>query len=271
MAIQVIPDVREHANVVEDTNGITVVRGFQVNGLTPGSGTLLEAMSASGVPQYGDPHPDRPDIYVARREPKPYLNANDQAWVIVQYRPSDLSNIQSPIVRFTGTTREVQTSFDADGVRIQVAYDPKITNGDGPDPITPANSRTGRVGGHKAFGVLTVDQIVYEDPSPKMVFLNTINSSNVPRTSRSGAGGCGTYTIEKQLYRSGWREHWEIELDGDLYSKAAVWRDLNGEIPENVYGGLPIDKSQEAIFNAVTIARVNGEMDFNAIGLPTGF
>lgn len=277
MPIEIKQDLIEHASCTEDANGITIVRGHLVSGLPVGSGTLLVARVAVDstdpgkfIRKWGDPHPDDPTICVARIEPKPFAKSKDQAIVLETYRPPDLGNIQSPIVRFTGTTREVTTSFDADGVRIQVVYDPKITNGDFPNKVTPANSRTGRVSAHKAFGVLTVDQIVYNDPSAKMVYLNTINSSNF-RGYPKWSWWVRCITIEKQLYRSGWREHWEIELDGDLYTKVAVWRDLNGEIPSNIYGGLPIDKRRDDAFNGVTIVRVNGQKDLNAIGLPTGF
>jgi hypothetical protein len=279
MAIQVIPDIRKMARVTQDVDGILIERGFHVTGLTPGASILVDALVAvdaadpnKRIPTYGEPHPDprMANLYVARIEPMPFLDSNDQAFVKVSYRPPDLSNVNSPIVRFVGTTRETNVNFDVDGKLIKVAYLPKAGKTIPADKMKMSNTKGGRVSAPKAFGVLTVDRIVYEDPSPRLAYMNAINSTPF-RGYPKWSWWVRNIVIAKEVYRSGYREHWEIELDGDLYTKVAVFRMLDGEIPMDVHDGAPVDRSVAGPLNGATVVRVNSQKDFNQIGLPLGF
>ncbi len=235
-----------------------MIENYHVTELS-GLNIQYDALSASGLPAYGQPHDTIPNVWVNRRAPKPFQKSRSEVQVEIQYGPPNLGDTPETIVRFNGTTRETRTSYDRDRQLIKVNYTP--TGGSAlPEQI-------GQVRGSKALGVLTFDYVVPTDPSGLLVYLNKVSSA----PWRGGAAYtwfCSDMQIEKVLYRPGWRLHLAFQYDEETFIPTAAYRLLTGVIPKDI--DTPIVKTN-LTGNGWTNPKINGETDFTTLALPTTF
>jgi hypothetical protein len=272
MAITISEELIEGASVVEDSTGLTVVRHFVVYGLTTGRRLLIDALTAvdsanatKKIPEYNEPHPDIDTVFASKIEPKAFLNSRTDAHVYVTYRPLqfDLGSSSSPIVTFYGSTREVVTNIDAQGRTIKVGYTPSTAGSGYPRQV-------GLVTGTKAIGLLTFDFVSYNSPDGLASNLNKINS-RAWRGYGKYAWLCSTVEIEKIKFRPGWHIRMGFQLDPELFSKVAFYRLQNGVIPNDVPDAIDKTRPNMAGIQGFSVVLVNGETDFNSIGLIAGF
>lgn len=121
------PDLIESSGLVESSDGIQLTRTYVVTDLFEGNASqrLYRALT-SGVPRYGDPHPDVPGVTASSIQIEPASHKTFR--VLVTYTPPD------PAAEVDGPIREIEmgvalttedTSRDRDGnlMVIQVYYE----------------------------------------------------------------------------------------------------------------------------------------------------
>jgi hypothetical protein len=258
-----ITAIIEGSTVVEDQNGLTIVERIHVSGLS-GQYVLLQAKANCGV-AYGQAHPEAtPQVFAQRIEPKPFGNSRTEAWVDVTYKPPNFGDIiNDTLVRFHGTTRPVRTAvFDRDGEPIVAKY----TSGEPPNEIEH-KPQVVMITDDKAYGILTFDRFSFSLPNNALSLLNRLNAS-------AWNGGapftwwCRDIQFEKMLYRSGYREHYAFEYDPETHIKSAVWRNIHGDIPEDID-----DNPDRTVLegNGWVNPRTKYTGNFNILGLPAVF
>ena len=91
MSLHITEDLVLGASYKFTKTGPTLVRLFDVAGLTPGKQTLAQAASAvdavsnARIPRYGEPHPAVPNLYAIEIEAEPVSGSRTAARVKVQY------------------------------------------------------------------------------------------------------------------------------------------------------------------------------------------
>ena len=128
--IHLTEDLVLGARFTLDKAGGSLVRLFDVTGLTPGIDTLAQAAiaqdGASGVriPAYGDPHPAVPGLFVNHVEAQPVSNARTSARVTVRYATPEAESVPNAVgIRITGSSRAKYVGNDpADGSPWIVKY-----------------------------------------------------------------------------------------------------------------------------------------------------
>lgn len=91
MPLRITEDLVLGASYKYTKTGPTLVRLFDVAGLTPGKQTLaqaaaaVDAVSNARIPRYGDPHPAVPNLYAIEIEAEPISGAPTAARIKVNY------------------------------------------------------------------------------------------------------------------------------------------------------------------------------------------
>lgn len=110
--------------------GGSLLRLFEVTGLTPGRDTLAQAAGAqdsatgSTIPRYGDPHPSAPGLFVAQIEAEPIKNSRTAARISVRYATPEASSVPNVVrVAIRGSSRaKIISTSAADGSALVVKY-----------------------------------------------------------------------------------------------------------------------------------------------------
>ena len=135
--LQITEDLVLGARFTVDRSGGTLVRLFEVTGLTPGRDTLAQAasgqdgVSGSVIPRYGDPHPAVPGLFVAQVEAEPVKNSRTAARVIVKYSSPEFGSVPNVVrIAISGSSRsKLISKSPADGSLLLVKYtDPSGNN-----------------------------------------------------------------------------------------------------------------------------------------------
>jgi hypothetical protein len=253
----------EEQTCFEDDNGLVATRVFGVTGITSITGALIQARTATGVPVYGETHPDAPDIVCRRITPKPWAGkSRTDAKVICEYRAPDFGAAVSPVIRINGLTRDVPTNFAYDGKPIKPEYFPA---GGG------TLSGIATVIAPQAFIVLEYELLLPQKPSV-LTYLNKINSSQF-QIGGKWMWWCSELDIEKELYRGQFHCHFVFQFNEKTWIKPAVYTDpITGYPPDD------IEPNPDYTITGTVGGRggwrnvpVNGEANFNALNLPLAF
>lgn len=131
MAVQI--DFIEGAELSEDENGYKATRIALVTGLQPTTHkALFIALTQTGLPKFGDPHPSIPGISCVSRACK-YEGGNDKVRVTLEYAVPQPSQTPTPppspgqtgsqsTIRVGGSTQRTTTQKDAFGANIVVSH-----------------------------------------------------------------------------------------------------------------------------------------------------
>ncbi len=240
--------------------GRELKRVFFVEGLTSGSDTLIQAAAASGIPAFASLHPDDPNIIADDFDVEPWpATSKTSAKVTVLYHFVTLSPTFQPVIEFNATSIIEATNYDSDGNTILVAYTPP--GGEEVDEI-------GQVTHNRPIGILTIERVEYEDPTPRLDYFGKLNSATFwgqdPWTWR-----ITDIIIRKLLYTSGFNVKYTFEWDPKTHRKTAIYRDnLTGDIPFDV------DTNPDRTIdsgNGWTNFWVDDEIDYAGLSLPDGF
>jgi hypothetical protein len=243
--------------------GGTLLRVFDVSGLTPGRDTLAQAAvatdSTSGarIPRYGDAHPAVYGLYVIALDAEPIQNSRTTARVTVKYGSPELGPVPNAVqIAITGSNARKLTSVNPDGSPMLVKY----TDPDG-------NVLQDRL----QVPVLSPNTILQftrlEPASPLRLstkFRRTVNSS-------SWQGGdaktwlCRAIDGRSQANLSRYEVRYIFEYDPDGWSRLEYFVDrYSGKIPDDVKVSPNNDKGVATILPYLT-------RDFAQLGLPNAF
>jgi hypothetical protein len=128
--IQITEDLVLAARFTLDHSGGSLLRLFEVTGLTPGRDTLAQGAAAfdgnsgSGIPRYGDPHPAVPGLFVVEIDAEPIKNSRTGAHVKVKYAAPEASSVPNVVrIAIGGSSRSKLISRNpADGSPLMVKY-----------------------------------------------------------------------------------------------------------------------------------------------------
>ena len=127
--IQITEDLVLGARFTVDMNGGTLLRLFEVTGLTPGVDTLARAAAAqdgsSGafIPRYGEAHPAVAGIFVNHIDAQPLKNSRTAARVLVRYAPPEAGAANSIRIAIVGSSRsKIISRNPGDGSLLNVRY-----------------------------------------------------------------------------------------------------------------------------------------------------
>lgn len=257
----VIEDLVISAQRKVDINGVTRRRIHYVDSLDPTGNVFQNAEAAIGI-FYGYPHPQEPSVFATEIIQEPWKNSRTQVRQTVTYRTPDFSNVVSPKVSFTATTRDVETNFDIDGKKITVDYTVNSQAGGPPQSVT----QVGLVSGLKACGIYEVEMEVGTIPTYGLQVINCLNSS----TWNGGAKYtwlCRCFEFWELLYRPAWHIRAIFEYDQNTHFKIAAYRNIYGVVPEDIDD---VDYTKPAK-NGWTRVRVSGLYNFNTLPVPTIF
>jgi|SRR5215217_518888 len=239
-------------------NGARDVFGYHVAGLPGGDGIRVQGYNALPY-HYGDTHPTDPNLFATQFTVDPFLKSKTEVLATITFLPPDFSNLNSPIIRFNGWTEKRRTNFNYDRSKILVEYTPS-----GGSKIGP---HLGEVQGSKAMGVLSVERTVTTMDSSIFTYLNKINST-IYQGQAAFTWFVKEISMEKHLYRPGYRQYIELVYDEDTHIKTAVYRDTSGFIP----GDVPdVNKTLTTPQNGWTNARPNGTANLTGLLLPAVF
>ena len=118
--------IAESPNATDEQGRVTSLTRFvDVTGLTAGTGTLVSALSASGVPQDGDAHPNDPALYVTSRSTS--LLSRTAVRIELAYDfleqvewENDLVSVSERAIQGGASLRSVRTQFDVNNQIIKV-------------------------------------------------------------------------------------------------------------------------------------------------------
>lgn len=117
--MRVVEDLVEGADAREGEDGYACTRTFVVEGLTGNAHARpYEALTASGVPRRGDPHPSIPGLVAADRQASSLRRFVGAVKVTVTYRPlssTELADAGTPVLEVGATLSSQTRHRDAHG------------------------------------------------------------------------------------------------------------------------------------------------------------
>jgi hypothetical protein len=269
----VIEDIVKGHRIVEDSVGLHVTRVYHVEGLDKTSSALVQAYSVTGLPKYGDPDQDFTGIVCQTVTFMPAIQgeSREQVTVTAQFDPPDFSNAIVPVVRFAAAAREVTSEFypysEAGGAfkPLKIKYIP--TGGPADTEPYVAQRRDA-----KRIGILEIDRIETQAPTTAIAYIGTLNSG-VWQGQPKFTWYCRTVAFEKELYRSGYRVHYEFEYDPEYHIDTLAYRrNFDGRVPADI--AQPVDKfvaeAPGPTHGWINVAR-GRQLDFNGLNLPAVF
>lgn len=262
MAVTVISDNIEGSQLRETRDGLIDVRRIHLAGLTPGTGIRLEArawLRQNLNIAIDRPHPNNSTLFVRDITIDPFLNSRDQVWATIVYQTPTANHAAQNVTTFYGTTREEETSFNADGKLIKVKYK---------DPTGKEWEQIGRVVAPVAYGILEFAQEVTTPPAQVLPMLNKINSRQF-QGQKPHTWWCRDIVYQEIKYRPGYRRLIRFEYDPRTYVKTIAFHDANtGEVPADV---APKRDKPGTTGNGYVNDLINGEADFSQLKLPNFF
>lgn len=108
-------------------SGATLLRVFDVGGLSPGKDTLAQAAGASAgsarIPRYGEAHPAVPGLYAIQIDAQPIRGSATAARVVVKYASPEFSSVPGVVrIRVSGAQGRKLLARNPDGSLITVRY-----------------------------------------------------------------------------------------------------------------------------------------------------
>jgi hypothetical protein len=243
--------------------GGTLVRMFDVSGLTPGKDTLAQAAVAADsstglrIPRYGDSHPAVYGLYVISIETDPIQNSRTAARVTVVYGSPELGPVPNAVqIIISGSSARKLTSINPDGSPMIVKYtDPSgnVLQDRLQIPVLSPN---------------TILQFIRLEPSSPLrlsaTFRRTVNS-----TSWQGGNAktwlCRAIDARSQANLARYAVRYVFEYDPDGWTRLEYYVDrYTGKIPDDVQTSNNNDKGIAKILPYATA-------DFSQLGLPNAF
>jgi hypothetical protein len=254
-------DIVREADVRISRDGVLITRCARVDGITSqtAAGRLISAVNQLNV-VIGSPFPDPAvmavyPVYLEEIHPQPWAqNSRTQAKVTLVYRsPNNSGSGNGTSVEFDGSLQTVTTNYDADGNPVVVRYTPTAGGATAAKPVI------GQLTGTKSTGILTVTRQVSTNPKSLLVYLNKLNSE--PYLGQAAY----TWMVGRIAYKKtrgllGWTVNFVLNYDEETHIKTAVWRDVNGFIPEDVDANAAANKALGEA-NGYTNALVNRSAD----------
>ncbi len=216
----------ESARVVEDANGLKLIESYVVDGLSGNRLSLLESLTATGLPQYGEGLDGWTGMFVVGRQPRPFAkNSRTQAIVDVTYGPN-IWQPAIPRVTYHGTTKDFLTNKNKDGTLIKVNFDPASKDESaffGGTSGKPMPTQIGIARGSKSLGILTFEFAYYKDPTIYRMAQNKLNSKKWFDGDKY-TWHCSEAIIEPVLSRGGWNITMEFLYDEMTHIEPVFYR-----------------------------------------------
>ena len=260
---QITEDLVLGAKFTYTRAGGSLLRLFDVSGLTPGKDTLVAAAGATdstsgqSIPRYGDAHPTVYGLYVNEIEAEPVQNSRTAARVSVRYGSPELGPAPNAVqIIISGSNKRKLVSTLPDGSPIVVKYtDPSgnMLQDQLQIPVLSPNT--------------TLEFIRTEARSPLSLsgkFRRSVNS-----TAWQGGGAktwlCRAIDAKSQSNLARYAVRYVFEYDPDGWTRLEYFVDrYTGKIPDDV---------QQSQNNDKGIAKVlpYAQKDFSQLGLPNAF
>ena len=241
--------------------GGSLLRLFEVTGLTPGRDTLAQAAGAqdsatgSTIPRYGDPHPSAPGLFVAQIEAEPIKNSRTAARISVRYATPEASSVPNVVrVAIRGSSRaKIISTSAADGSALVVKYT---------DPAGNALQEFLQI---PVLCPNTVLEFTRQEPrSPLRLSLSFRRSVN----STAWQGGdartwlCRGINAASLNNLTRYEVKYIFEYDPDGWERLEYYIDpFTGKVPDDVQPG-------QNNTNGVTRVLPYQKLDFGQLGLP---
>ncbi|HWE02449.1 MAG TPA: hypothetical protein VG326_08555 [Tepidisphaeraceae bacterium] len=243
--------------------GPSLVRIFDVAGLTPGTDTLAQAaiavdpVSNVRIPRYGDPHPAVANLYAIEIDAAPITGSRTAAHVTVKYATPSQASVPGAVqIRIGSSSGHKLITQTPDGTLITVKYtDPSgnVLQNNLQIPILSPNT------------ILEITR--QESASPLKLsqsFRRSVNSS-------SWQGGdaktwlCRGIDGVSQGGLSRYEVRYTFEYDPDTWTRLEYYVDrYTGKVPDDVKVSQNNDKGIATILPYST-------KDFSQLGLPNAF
>jgi len=129
------PEILDGASLSNSADGVETVRVFIVENVTGDAKTkMINAILAPGVPQLGEAHPGKPDIFVKSHSVAPIDPKTFR--IEAHYKPLDWDekepdDTEPPEISISTTIETVTTNFDRDGKLIEVEYSGQALDAEG--------------------------------------------------------------------------------------------------------------------------------------------
>jgi hypothetical protein len=261
-----VPDLTEDlvrgSSLTEDDNGLMLVRNYLITDIDPNTYALVTAYEdTAGIPDYGDPDDDFPELVCRNLAFRPYMDSSRSAVrLAVTFKPPDFSSATSPVIRFTAITREVESEFAPDGTPLRITYTP--TGGTAAEVFTP------RRRDQKKLGLLEIDQVENDVPTQALSFIGKINSDSF-QGQPAFTWQIRNIAFEKEIYRAEYRVHYEIEYDPELHIDTLAYRRaFDNRVPPDIQ--TPIVKTVAAGNGWINVRR-GPATAFSPLSLPNVF
>ncbi|HZL36479.1 MAG TPA: hypothetical protein VFC78_14265, partial [Tepidisphaeraceae bacterium] len=244
-------------------DGPTLLRVFDVTGLTPGRDTLAQAARAvdsgtgSRIPVYGQPHPAVASLYANEIDAEPINNSSTTARVTVRYGSPEYAAVPGAVrIRIGGSWGHKLLTQTPDGALMTVKYT---------DPAGNAMQE------HLQLSILTPNTLLeftrQEPASPLRLstrFRRTVNSSPW-QGGNAKTWLCRAIDGASAAGLSRYEVRYLFEYDPDGWDRLEYFVDrYTGKVPDDVQLSSTNDKG---------IARIlpYAQNDFAQLGLPNAY
>ncbi len=261
--MQITEDLLLGAKFTYTRAGGSLLRVFDVSGLTPGKDTLVQAATATDagtgahVPRYGESHPAVYGLFVNAIEAVPLENARTAARVVVRYGSPELGPAPDAVqIIISGTNQRKLVSTLPDGSPIIVKYtDPSgnVLQDRLQIPVLSPNT--------------TLQFVRLEPRSPlgrSARFRRTVNST----AWQGGAAKtwlCRAVDARSQNNGSRFAVRYVFEYDPDGWEQLEYFVDrYTGKVPDDIQ---PSPNNDKGIAKFLPYLR----KDFSQLGLPNAF
>ena len=259
---QITEDLVLGASFTISRTGASLVRVFDVGGLTPGRDTLAQAATAYDpagnirIPRYGEAHPSAANLFANEINAVPINGSRTAAKVTVQYgTPAQAATPGAAQIRIGGVGGHKMTAIAADGGLVAVSY---------ATPLGEQHANYLQVPILVANTLLEFTRV--ESASP--LRLSEQYRRTISKSAWQG-GDAGTWLcrgIDAAGQGSGRFEvRYTFEYDPDGWDRIEYFVDpFSGKIPDDVAFSSNNDKG---------IARIKlyKARDFSLLGLPNAF
>ena len=263
MPISITEDLVLGAKFTYTRAGGSLLRLFDVSGLTPGKETLVQAAGATdsatgrSIPRYGDPHPAVYGLYVNSIEAEPVQNSRTAARVSVRYGSPELGPVPNAVqIIISGSNKRKLVSTYPDGSPILVKYtDPagNVLHDQLQIPVLSPNT--------------TLEFIRQEARSPLRLPRAFDEASTAPAWQGGSAKTwlCRAIDARSQNNLSRYAVRYVFEYDPDGWERLEYFVDrYTGKIPDDVKQSQNNDKGITKVLPYL-------QRDFSQLGLPNAF
>lgn len=255
----VIEDLMSGARATTDEQGMSVTRVFLIDDLTgPASTKMAQALSQTGIPRRGQPHPTIAGLSAFQIDYEPI--SPTQIRVEVIYRAPDIrftvGDLNYEQISIDAVTELQQTQFDKDGRQMIVTARVEVEDENGNtelrdvDQVVEADIEVPR----KVIRVSS--NLRANDAEVASAYVGTVNNANfkgyAPRTLL-----CTNYSVNTPDGSDTWTREIELVYKPDSWDLTAVFIDPDtGRPQEGIRLGQGVRKFRiyrEANFNGLRI------------------